>query len=279
MKDIKEIKDYANLAFEILQNETDYFRNKNIISKMFKISDEKRFDIIFLRLTIIDSCYSTNMKNRFCGIEDLAEKINTITNDDNSLIKICADFISNPTQENKLNDLFNGIYGINKKGFVYGKAISLISKYLYFLTNYKFPINDNLVNKSIKLLEHNYKLKFPKSKHKHPITFFEKIIYLNTISQINEVDKLDNFLWLIGKLKFGSFALILNKEKYQELTEKVGIPNDTKSNKIDEEIRNYIITNIDIKNEIFEEKEIKFLKYSLTKITVPEKNQKPNKTN
>ena len=38
------------------------------------------------------------------------------------------------------NTLFSKEYGIDKSGKPFGKSISLISKYLYFLNGFKFPI-------------------------------------------------------------------------------------------------------------------------------------------
>ena len=43
------------------------------------------------------------------------------------------------------------------------------------------------------------------------------MIELNTKSNINNHEKLDNLLWLIGKLIKGSFSILMTKEKYKQL--------------------------------------------------------------
>jgi len=54
-----EIKEYTDLAFNILERDTNYVRGKKTISDVFKVDRENRFETIIFRLTIIDSYYST----------------------------------------------------------------------------------------------------------------------------------------------------------------------------------------------------------------------------
>ena len=263
MKAGQEIKEYSNLAFEILQLIPSYIRSKNIISDLFKTSRSDRFETIIFRLTIIDSYYSTQMNKRFFGLEDLAEQINKTSGDDRALQVMCYEFLSNPTGENGINKLFNGKYGKRKTGHDGGQAASLISKYLYFLNEYEFPIYDNLAKISYPLIKKKYpELNIQDLKKGFDYSYFNSIKRLNLVTEINSYNKLDNLLWLIGKLVEGSLSLILNKERYLLLLKKVKIQKGTKSRDSDLITREYIQMNIDTMNDIFSEKEIKFLKYT-----------------
>src|SRR5690606_32084798 len=109
-------------------------------------------DIVILRLTVIDSYYSTQMNKRIFGIEDIANKIEEFKTDD-FLKKQCEIFLDNPTKSNSdISRLFEDKFGIHKNGNESGQAASLISKYLYFLMDYKFPIFDSLAIESYKTL-------------------------------------------------------------------------------------------------------------------------------
>ena len=71
-----ELIDYANLAYKILEDSTDYIESKKLIHNFFKNKEENlTLDKVKLRLTIIDSIYSTNMNRRLFGINELAIEI------------------------------------------------------------------------------------------------------------------------------------------------------------------------------------------------------------
>lgn len=234
----KELNKYSNLAQTILNQETRYQANKNIIQDIFKTSSVLSKDTILFRLTIIDSYYSTQMSKRLYGLEDLAEALNNFKNDD-ELRSEANKFLVNP-KEGKIKALFEATYGFDKQAKNRKKAISLLSKYLYFLLNYKFPIYDNLGLASYKLLAKN---KFFKKKTIKESNYFELMITLNKDSGINNFERLDNFLWLLGKIKEGSFSIIMNKEKYETLVTSIQFSSNLESKKIDNEIRDYIEQN------------------------------------
>lgn len=264
---MKEFKEYTELASSILQGDTTYIRSKKIISDIFKINREDRYETIIFRLTIIDSYYSTQMNKRFFGLDDLAKELNEISNDDAELINICFDFINDISKGNKLHELFNKEYGIRKTSHEAGHAPSLISKYLYFLTDYKYPIYDNLVKTSYQLIKKNYpQYELSKLDNNFDLSYFDKIKQLNKISETNDFDKLDNLLWLIGKLTEGSLSLILNKNRYLNLMKKISIEKGTKSKDVDSQTRIYIKENIADLTDIFSDNEIKFLKYTFNLI-------------
>lgn len=217
---IDNLKQYADLAYDILENNTDYKKGKKIISEIFRFKPNNKeiqyYDIIILRLTVIDSYYSTQMNKRLFGIEDIAKKIREFKTDD-FLKKQCEIFLDNPTESNSdISRLFEDKFGIHKNGKESGQAASLISKYLYFLMDYKFPIFDSLAIESYKTLIRYNNLNLKRISNRYNPSYFENIKTLNLNSNINDYNKLDNFLWLTGKINNGSFSLILNKEKYKE---------------------------------------------------------------
>ena len=139
---------FSNLAQNILNQETRYQANKKIIQDIFKTPSVTFKDTIQFRLTVIDSYYSTQMSKRLYGIEDIANEL-VKYNDDTLKLEI-ANFLQNPTK-GIIKDLFKKPYGFDKEAKNAKKAISLLSKYLYFLSDCQFPIYDTLGKVSYKL--------------------------------------------------------------------------------------------------------------------------------
>lgn len=261
---MKELNYYANLAKDILGQGTKYLRDKLMISDIFQIKKFPFHDTIILRLTIIDSYYSTQMNKRFFGIEEIAENILNVSENDDDLIKRFINFIDNPNEHEEIKNLFNSLYGYRKTGQKIGKAPSIISKYAYFLTEFSFPIYDNLVKKSYYSVKKLYPdLRLSNLPDNSPEDYFQKISYLNQVSKINNFDKLDNLLWLYGKMRKGSFSLILNQNNYLKLVEKIDFNSKLKSTKVDEKIRKYIKNNIrgDELRNIFPDNMIEFIDF------------------
>jgi hypothetical protein len=234
---------YANVAHTILNSETQYKSNKAIISTLFKDQVTTDFEsIVKNRITVIDSYYSTQMSKRLYGIDELANTLAKYSDD--TLKTETKLFLNNPNEECIIKSLFANEYGIDKSGKPSGKAISLISKYLYFLNTYKFPIYDSLAFISYKLLQNsNLILNTEPVKEQN---YFQCVKELNSVTSINNYEKLDNLLWLIGKLSNGSFAILMDMNKYFELinTEEIKVellkPENKKSSAKDEIIRAYI---------------------------------------
>ena len=262
---MKELKHYSELANKILIEDTKYQLDKNIISSIFDKKCENIIETVIFRLTIIDSYYSTQLNKRYFGIEEIAEAIINISEDDKIMSSKFIQYLEDENEE--IKTLFKADYGYRKNGKIVGGAPSLISKYAYFLTEYNFPIYDRLVQVSYPEIKNMYpKFNLDDLPENFSKDFFTKISKLNKISDINDYDKLDNLLWLFGKLKEGSFSLILNKNKYLELVNQINFPHGLKSNKVDEVIRNYIIENINSKNlnNIFSERTLEFIKFCLS---------------
>jgi hypothetical protein len=175
---------------------------KKAISKLFEKTDDNVDSDILLRLIVIDSCYSTNMNKRLFGFDDLVKVIKKINSELNSSIDVIK-FI-----DRRLGLLTTAV-GIDKKGNSNKHAFSLITKYIYFKTNYNFPIYDSLVyNELVK----DYGLK-PKSQ-KVSLNYFEKLIDLK--KEGISFDDLDKCFWICGKIRKGNISsLINNVETYK----------------------------------------------------------------
>ncbi|MHB8581481.1 MAG: hypothetical protein ACYDA4_16680 [Ignavibacteriaceae bacterium] len=236
------LNDYAHFAANILGNNTKYQIDKNIINAIFSETTNIE-DKVIARLSIIDSFYSTQMNKRLWGIEDIHNSINNLSENDNEIKNYAIVFAANPTIESPIFRLIASEYGHKKNGQTFGKASSLITKYLYFITNNQFPIYDNLVRTSYRYLQ----IRFPVFKLQDlvedcDINFFHSINTLNNVSLINDYNLLDYLLWLFGKIKDGSFSLMFSKDIYLQLINLPGANILTK--KVDQAIRNYLQINI-----------------------------------
>jgi len=185
IKELEDLKKNIKLAPKILEN-TSYKWAKEIISEMFKIQRKNYLETIFFRLTIIDSYYATQMNKRLYGIEDLANKIEKLGMD-KRINKRLEDYIAHGFENDKeIKDLFEcKKIGIDKTGEDFGGAMSLISKYFYFVTDYKFPIYDSLAKKSYSLIANkeirNYLFKYKNEWEKFlgkKVEFFDYAISL-----------------------------------------------------------------------------------------------------
>lgn len=258
-----KIKEHAILAQKILGGNTTYAHDKKMISDIFKIQNKDTFEKIKLRLTVIDSYYSTQMNKRLFGIEEIAHGIELLSDSDKETLNKFKNFLDNSESDKQIIKLFNDDYGYNKNGEKFGVAHSLISKYAYFLSDFNFPIYDSLAIDSYKVLvDKNTKFEIKKLIKHDIFDYFKNIKYLNEISNINNYDILDNFLWLCGKLNKGSFSLVLTKEKYLELVDQINFKN-SKSKDIDIEIKKYIEININNKkiSKIFIPEMIDFINF------------------
>lgn len=243
------------LAVKILNNDTGYILNRNIIDKIFEMTrEEYSKENITMRLTVVDSFYSTNMNQRIFGISDLVDEIYHI-GDDNAIIEEIEKY--KKSRNSKIDDILNKRYGIKKSGKEAGKARSLITKYLYFVTKHNFPIEDNLIKNNINDV----------------LSYFDKKIFSGDIlrniiefctAEKLKLSELDNFIWLLGKVNKGSFSLILKKEDYLEIVKTLNIKGKD-SNEFDKNFANSIrnVENI-LKIEKYISKDIfNFLKLNI----------------
>ncbi|MDR1933968.1 MAG: hypothetical protein LBQ57_14240 [Spirochaetales bacterium] len=211
-----DISALSILAHSVLNDGgSEYARNKAIISQFFRSSCAVEYKEE-VRLILIDSLYSTNVAaKRLFGIGDIAEKLRRTFANDAGLKKNASQWIESGFDDGSpLYDLFAEDYGIDKSGEVGKGAYSLLSKYLYFATDYAFPIYDALGAKHYYL-----------AKKKNVLNFQARFRILQEIMRkygVDSFDSLDNFFWLYGKISAGSLSLVLNKAKYIELMRNAG---------------------------------------------------------
>ena len=93
-----DLKNAAELAYNVLRNNTPYAKQKKIISTCFlnKFKALNYKETIIARLALIDGFYSTNVNaKRYFGIEEIAEQLLKVASDDSKAKSI---FISLKTQ-------------------------------------------------------------------------------------------------------------------------------------------------------------------------------------
>jgi hypothetical protein len=217
------LKKLAETAHRALHTDTEYVQNKRIIADLF-LRTSSTANKEKLRLTVIDSMYSTNVNSRrLYGISDMAQELFTKFPADKALAKKAAGYIeSNFDQSNQLHTIFKNPYGIDKSGIAKKRAMSLLSKYLYFVTDYNFPIYDRLGAPYIKRLS-SVKIAPAAAGMADFEKRFKALAQRNIECEINNFDILDNLLWLCGKTDAGSYSLVLKKTNYQKLIGYLGI--------------------------------------------------------
>ncbi|MDR2491819.1 MAG: hypothetical protein LBD20_10515 [Spirochaetaceae bacterium] len=203
----------ASLAHSALNSSgTEYAQVKAMIAQFFApscaVSHKEE-----VRLTLIDSWFSTNVASRrLFGISDIANRLRAaFKNGDAEAKEAAAQWIAGSFDgANPLCALFAEKYGVNKAGEERNAAYSLLSKYLYFATDYAFPIYDNLGA--------NYYYLAGELNNPDFTARFRTLQKIMRENAIDGFDQMDNFFWLYGKVDTGSFSLVLNKEKYAALS-------------------------------------------------------------
>lgn len=234
IKQVRQILD--NLKTEDVYTPTadGFSSDKEAIRHIFEMTNGKSKSEILLRLTVIDSMYSTQMNRRYYGLQELAEKLDCL-NQKQSLPKLFADFIkqkeigsfNGKIGKEKFN-LWEEKNGIGKDGTDKGVAVSLISKYAYFETGYEFPIFDSIACEMYPRIWKycGWKDKVPvlKVNDERQQMIGDKTI-LTFITAIDELikrlggnisyDHLDRLLWFTGKIYRGNLSLVLERKDYE----------------------------------------------------------------
>jgi hypothetical protein len=227
-----EFKKRLDLVLEILQD-SPYATQKKRIQELFEKTDSCDYDDIMLRLYVIDSCYSTQMNKRLFSFEDLSILIKNKIEPRFTNRKSNISFI-----ENNLNDkILLSPIGEDKNGNPKGHAFSLISKYLYFRSNFNFPIYDSLVRKELK--REGFKI----NGQNPSISYYKCIFELRRKFNVS-YDDLDKYFWVCGKVRNESLSLIIkNKklmEKYRNRESKIDTPEQlTNIYKLEQSLKNF----------------------------------------
>ena len=221
------------------QDNSGYSLSKATILKVFDATKTYTTEDILARLTLIDSMYSTQMSRRYYGLEELAVALAEVHNRKN-LEEAFLDFLKYKdlkpfelrNSKKVRRNLFIEKYGIGKNGEDKGKAVSLISKYAYFETEFRFPIYDSIVREMYPRIWNycGFKEKMPKIKANDMVSFIEAIDLLIRQLDCTDVtyDTLDRVLWYVGKIYRGNLSLVLSREEYDAFAEKYTKTEDSK---------------------------------------------------
>lgn len=214
-----------------------YVEQRNMIKCVF--NNPARYDLstVMLRLTVIDSLYSTNASYAYFSIEELAKAILDLGSEKDA--KTYFKKIARGKDDDQ--NLFGRTYGIRKNTQKGGKLISLVSKYAYYTLlcdesdALGFPIYDSL---AIEMLPKLGKVLDVSAEFKNKDCIEEYVACLNALREtlfgqdtnqrferLQQFDILDAYLWRIGKLTHGNYSLLFTKKDYETFFENVfGIP-------------------------------------------------------
>lgn len=214
-----------------------YVEQRNMIKCVF--TNPARYDLstVMLRLTVIDSLYSTNAAYAYFSIEELAKAILDL----GSEVDAKNYFKKIARGKDDDQNLFGRTYGIRKNTQKGGKLISLVSKYAYYTLlcdesdALGFPIYDSL---AIEMLPKLGKVLGVSAVFKNKDCIEEYVACLNALREalfgrdnnqrferLQQFDILDAYLWRIGKLTHGNYSLLFTKKDYETFFENVfGIP-------------------------------------------------------
>ena len=227
---LSEVQRILRLIKSSGDESSSYFLNKNAISSIFQtIPDRYSYSSILVKLTVIDSLYSTQMGRRYYGLDELAGTLAAIHSGKSldTLFQNLADgTVKQDDSRFSVNgkNLFAENYGIGKDGNDKGKAVSLISKYAYFETKGNFPIFDSIAREMYPRIWRY--CGFPKdeitSRNGLSSDIDTFIIAINRLRDKFEVESLsyddvDRLLWTTGKIIRGNLSLVLTMEEYMSL--------------------------------------------------------------
>ena len=212
-----------------------YVSQRSIIYDVFDKTSGPQYSLpsIVLRLTVIDSLYSTNARYSYYSIDQLAEGIWNLGSEQDAS-KYFYDIVRGGEDT---ENLFGKPYGLRKNLDTGNTLMSLVSKYAYYalLLDGKsyplgFPIYDSLVMevypKVCKVcknlgLSGMFKNAMSAKIETYVAALNDVRIALfgstNTLfNGFQQFDILDAYLWRMGKFGNGNYSLLLNKADYQQ---------------------------------------------------------------
>ena len=214
-----------------------YDKNRDLIKSLFDPAIPYNVDVVYKRLVVIDALYSTNMNQRYYGIEDMANTIYALSTSDAGLRVLVCNFRNGgfpAVPSDPIAKAFAMSYGIHKNLAPAGSSMSLLSKYFYYLLltdpseRIGFPIYDSLASYMYPIVC-KYASVTPRKIVKvktinHLCDYFLALDQLRIsigISSIGgslqEFDLLDAYLWRMGKFSGNNFSLLLDKTGYKKL--------------------------------------------------------------
>ena len=241
IRQMMEVIVLCELEKEKSLEEADYMNQRTLISSLFGEGYGK--GQIILRLTVIDSLYSTNAGYSYFSFEEMADKILSL-GDRTSARKY---FYSVALTGEDKKEVFSEPYGIQKNLSEGAKQMSLMSKYAYYellqdRQSYPlgFPIYDRLAKKAYptvcKMLGLSFCYNLPDA---GTPSIKEYIASINQIRKelfdsndlfvvsgkqgYQQYDILDAYLWRMGKFDEGNLSLLLGRNAYIQFIENLGL--------------------------------------------------------
>lgn len=229
----------------VQRNTSNYFLHRDIINSLFKPSTQLDAEAqIILRLTIIDSLYSTNAAYSYFSIDEMAQKIISLGDDEAA----SQYFYGIATSKNTGKILFDERYGIRKNLDQGSRQMSLLSKYAYYLLLQNkekyplgFPIYDSLALDQFPKVYNRLGIKLNKMlKYKDNIDDYVKALEVlrkelfsdDAKYNFQHFDLLDAYLWRMGKFDVGNISLLNTRQEYTQIIENLELrPSQTTLNK------------------------------------------------
>lgn len=257
---------------------TSYVQQHAMINRIFTT---EMYDIgtIMLRLTVIDSLYSTNAAYSYFSLDELAEKIYALGSETDAEEYFYSIACGKPDTKG----IFSNVYGIRKNLDSGSRQTSLVSKYAYYCLQQKpisyplgFPIYDKLAANTYPKVCRNLGITpykdFTSNVEKYVAALNElrKNIFDddNLFMQKQQFDVLDAYLWRIGKIDKGNYSLLFDKKGYETFITNIGLKGDSSSDfvkKVSELCRklniNNIVNGIDCSNNAMDELIVHWKRY------------------
>lgn len=222
---------------QTLQTAT-YNNQRALINQVFRTGDYNKGSII-LRLTVIDSLYSTNAAYSYFSFEEMAEKIEALGNEEEARNY----FYNIARRKGDDKGLFCELYGIQKNLAEGSKQMSLLSKYAYYCLLQKsqkyplgFPIYDRLAKETYPKVCKILGVVPTEKLSSSDTTDIEK--YVKCLNQLRielfgekeglfcgyqQFDILDAYLWRMGKFNDGNMSLLIEWDEYKQFVRNIGL--------------------------------------------------------
>lgn len=227
-----------HLNKETQECEYSYNQQRETILRVFKESKlHYNVHTIILRLTIIDSLYSTNAQYSYFSIEDMANELFSLGSNEKDAVEY---FKQIALGGNDSKNLFGKEYGIRKNCNAGSKQMSLMSKYAYYTllcdnsSALGFPIYDSLVIRMYPIMwKKIFGIKTPIEKeciekYVASLNVLRKKLFENDdfFCEMQQFDILDAYLWRMGKVNGGNYSLLLTRSEYVKFISNLGLNED-----------------------------------------------------
>ena len=237
----------SELVNSYSSSKSEYSNQHALISSLF-CNDYAPGNIV-LRLTVIDSLYSTNAGYSYFSFEEMADRIYGLGESFESPMEkeqTARDYFYNVvlTMEDK-KGIFSEPYGIQKDLSEGARQMSLMTKYAYYAILQEpdsyplgFPIYDRLARTSYPTVCKMLGLKRHALPQSGTPSISDYIFCLNQLRtalfddtslfeaggrKFQQFDILDAYLWRMGKFEDGNLSLLLSRDEYVAFITDIGL--------------------------------------------------------